>query len=119
VLFGAEYSAWGGSGFTEMRDQTLRPDQYASYGNSIPTPSEIEQTVAVCPTPQQAKAFLETSHRQWERCASGEVRRKYIESGHTFTIGEVHLDTRCRDATKIDKTRLATLTKLRCVAEAC
>jgi hypothetical protein len=89
LLFGAEYSAWGGSGFLEMRNQTLRPDQYASYDNSVPTPSEIEQTVAVFSTADQAQAFMTTSQNQWERCAGGEVRRRYIESGHTYTVGQV------------------------------
>ncbi|OPX05563.1 serine/threonine-protein kinase PknH/PknJ [Mycobacterium sp. AT1] len=89
LLFGAEYSAWGGSGFLEMRNQTLRPDQYASYDNNVPTPSEIEQTVAVFSTADQAQAFMTTSQNQWERCAGGEVRRRYVESGHTYTVGRV------------------------------
>jgi serine/threonine protein kinase len=89
LLFGAEYSAWGGSGFEQMRNQTLRPDQYASYDNNVPTPSEVEQTVAVFPTAAQAQAFITTSQDQWERCAGGEVRRRYIESGHSYTIGPV------------------------------
>jgi len=89
LLFGAEYSAWGGSGFDEMRNQTLRPDQYASYDNNVPTPNEIEQTVAVFPTAAQAQAFMATSQDQWDRCAGGEVRRRYIEGGHTYEIGPV------------------------------
>ena len=89
LLFGAEYSAWGGSGFDEMRNQTMRPDQYASYDNNVPTPTEIEQTVAVFPTADQAQAFIATSTDQWNRCAGGEVRRRYIEGGHTYEIGPV------------------------------
>jgi serine/threonine-protein kinase len=89
LLFGAEYSAWGGSGFEEMRNQTMRPDQYAYYDNSVPTPTEVEQTVAVFSTAAQAEAFIATSQDQWDRCAGGEVRRRYIEGGHTYTIGQV------------------------------
>jgi hypothetical protein len=36
-----------------------------------------------------------------------------------FQMGGLRESRHCRDAEKIDKTRLPTLTKVRCVAEAC
>jgi serine/threonine protein kinase len=92
VIFGSDRSVYADSGFDAIRDQTLEPANY-SYNTTGPT--EVEQTVAIFPTAQQAQAFLKASQHQWQSCATGQVR--YLkpgtdgEGGGTFDLGSVDL----------------------------
>jgi serine/threonine protein kinase len=62
VIFGADHAVYSGTGFEEIRDQTLDPSSY-TIGN------QIEQTAVVFPTAEQAQAVLTAQNQQWQRCA--------------------------------------------------
>jgi PknH-like extracellular domain len=66
VIFTAEQSVYGNTGFVAMRDETLGPasDRWSTV---------VQQTVAVYPTPEQALALMTSSETRWRECASGEV----------------------------------------------
>ncbi len=61
VLYGAEHSVYEGSGFQEIRDQTLDPSNYTS-GN------QLEQTAVVFPSVEAAQASWATQTKQWQSC---------------------------------------------------
>jgi serine/threonine protein kinase len=61
VLYGAEHSVYEGSGFQEIRDQTLDPSNYTS-GN------QLEQTAVVFPSAQAAQASWAAQTKQWQSC---------------------------------------------------
>jgi serine/threonine protein kinase len=92
VIFGNENATYAGTGFTGVRDQILQAEA-SSYDSAAPT--LVEQTVVAFATPDQAKAVLQTSQRQWQDCARGLVSYRVPntnnEVGWSFNFGEVQL----------------------------
>ncbi|WP_208600881.1 sensor domain-containing protein, partial [Mycobacterium malmoense] len=92
VIFGADRRVYANSGFDAILDQTLQPGNY-SYSTTGPT--EVEQTVAVFPTAQQAQNVMTSSQRQWQSCAAGKVGYRVPgtngEVGWDFDLGSVQL----------------------------
>lgn len=92
VIFGADRKVYANSGFDAILDQTLGP---ANYSYSTTGPTEVEQTVAVFPTAQQAQNVLTSSQRQWQACAAGKVGYRVPgtngEVGWDFDLGSVQL----------------------------
>ena len=62
IIFGADHSVYSGTGFDEIRDQTLDPSSY-TVGN------QVEQTAVVFPSAQEAQAVLTVQTKQWQICA--------------------------------------------------
>jgi hypothetical protein len=92
VIFGDESAVYAGTSSTGIRDQVLQAEA-SSYDSAAPT--LIEQTVIAFATPDQAKAIVTTSQRQWQDCARGLVSYRVPntnnEVGWSFNFGEVQL----------------------------
>lgn len=94
VIFGAEHSVYSGSGFQEIRDQTLDPSTYTS-GN------QLEQTAIVFPTTEAAQASWESQTKQWQSCTdlpsevpgtTGlQMGQRNGEGGYTWTLSTVKI----------------------------
>ncbi|OBI18303.1 hypothetical protein A5712_00330 [Mycobacterium sp. E2327] len=92
VIFGADHSVYNGTGYQEIRDQTLDPSSY-TVGH------QVEQTVVVFTTAEQAQAVLESQTKQWRACASLpssvpgtaglQVGQRHGEGGYTWTLANV------------------------------
>nr|WP_308204205.1 sensor domain-containing protein [Mycobacterium mantenii] len=94
LIFGADRTVYSKSGFDAIIDQTLAASTSAPYTAAGPT--EVEQTVVVFPTAQQAQAILASSQRQWQSCATGIVHYRVPntngEVGWGFNVGAVQLN---------------------------
>jgi PknH-like extracellular domain/Protein kinase domain len=92
LIFTAERTVFASTGFDAMLDESLE-----SPAESISTssPLQVEQTAVVYPTPEAAQTVLNSSQRQWQTCAAGQVsvgtRGQNGENGKTFTLGRVQL----------------------------
>ncbi|WP_232518810.1 sensor domain-containing protein [Mycobacterium intracellulare] len=95
VLFGADPSVYNGTGFDGLRDQTLDASTYA-IGN------QIEQTVVVFPTAEQAQAILASQTKQWQACAARpnpyppparalQISQRHGEGGYSWTMADVQV----------------------------
>ncbi len=92
VIFGAEHSVYNGTGFEEIRDQTLGPSSY-TVGH------QVEQTAAVLPSAEKAQALLASQTKQWQTCASLpsevpgmtglQMGQRHGEGGYTWTLANV------------------------------
>ena len=92
VLYGAEHAVYGGSGFQEIRDQTLDPSNYTS-GN------QLEQTAVVFPTAEDAQASWATQTKQWQSCTNLpsdvagmtglQMGQRNGEGGYAWTLSSV------------------------------
>ena len=93
VIFGAEHAVYGGSGFQEIRDQTLDPSNYTS-GN------QVEQTAIVFPTAEEAQASWASQTKQWQSCTNLpsevpgttglQMGQRNGEGGYTWTLSTVN-----------------------------
>jgi serine/threonine protein kinase len=89
VVFGAEHRVYADTGFTEMRDQTFRPETYVS-DETITPPWIVEQTVTVYPTAEAAQALTMASQKEWESCAASTVTEDVPpEDVREFSLGTV------------------------------
>ncbi len=92
IIFGAEHSVYSGTGFEELRDQTLDPSSY-TVGH------QIEQTAVVFPSPEKAQAQLASQTKQWQTCANLpsevpgttglQMGQRHGEGGYTWTLANV------------------------------
>lgn len=83
VVFTAEQTAFGNSGFEAIRDQTLQPDRYSGSGDSV------QQTVIVYPNVELAQAEVADELTRWTRCATSDVTMSKGESGYGWNMGSV------------------------------
>ncbi|WP_445164454.1 sensor domain-containing protein [Mycobacterium sp. Dal123C01] len=92
VIFGDERAVYADSGFAGVRDQTLQAEAYP-YNSTSPT--QVEQTVVVFRTSDQAQAILTSTQRQWQDCARGLVSYRVPntnnEVGWSYNFGGVRL----------------------------
>jgi serine/threonine protein kinase len=92
VIFGAERAVYADSGFAGVRDQTLQPDAYPYNSTSL---TQVEETVVVFPTSDQAQAVLTSTQREWQSCARGLVSYRVPntnnEVGWSYNFGGVQL----------------------------
>ena len=91
VIFTAEHQVYADTGFEAMRDQTFGPEPYV-YDPSQTAPTDIQQTVVVFPSAEQAQAVLAASQKQWQSCSRSEVIRKYQEASPHWNLGRVELN---------------------------
>jgi serine/threonine-protein kinase len=92
IIFGAEHSVYDGTGFEEIRDQTLDPSSY-TVGN------EVEQTAVVFPSADDAQNLLAAQTKQWQTCVSLpssvpgtpglQMGQKHGEGGLAWTLANV------------------------------
>lgn len=96
VVFTGERHVFANTGLVAMQDETLEPPRGA-YNIRVDTvgPKHVEQAVVIYPTSEQAGTILGSSQRQWQSCASGQVRLGTVgqngENGLTFDLGGVQL----------------------------
>jgi serine/threonine-protein kinase len=88
VVFTAEREVFASTGFAAMDDQSLESPPSTT---TTTMPLSIEQTAVAYATPEQAQTVMNSSQRQWETCASGQVsvgtRGQNGENGLTFSLG--------------------------------
>jgi hypothetical protein len=60
---GADHAVYGGTGFDEIRDQTLDPSSY-TIGD------QVEQTAVVFPSADAAQSLLAAQTKQWQECVN-------------------------------------------------
>jgi serine/threonine protein kinase len=95
VIFGADPSVYNGTGFEAIRDQTLDVSSYT-------TGDQIEQTVVVFPTAEQAQAVLTSQTNQWRACANRpnpyppparalQIGQRHGEGGYSWTLADVQV----------------------------
>jgi hypothetical protein len=92
IIFGADHSVYSGTGFDEIRDQTLDPSSY-TVGN------QVEQTAVVFPSAQEAQAVLTAQTKQWQICADLpssvpetpglQIGQRHGEGGLAWTLANV------------------------------
>ncbi|ORV80838.1 hypothetical protein AWC11_27655 [Mycobacterium interjectum] len=93
VIFGADPSVYNGTGFEAIRDQTLDVSSYT-------TGDQIEQTIVVFPTAEQAQAVVTSQTRQWQACANRpnpyppptralQIGQRHGEGGYSWTLADV------------------------------
>jgi serine/threonine protein kinase len=92
VIFGADHAVYNGTGFEEIRDQTLDPSSY-TVGN------QFEQTAVVFPTAEKARAVLVSQTKQWQTCANLpssvpgttglQMGQRHGEGGYAWTLSDV------------------------------
>jgi Protein kinase domain/PknH-like extracellular domain len=92
VIYGAEHAVYGGSGFQEIRDQTLDPSSYTAG-------VQVEQTAIVFPAPNQAQALMASQTKQWQTCTNLpssvpgmtglQMGQRHGEGGYAFTLSSV------------------------------
>jgi serine/threonine protein kinase len=90
VMFTGEHAVFEGTGFTAMRNQVLQqsPGAFSTHGLE-----QVQQSVVVFSSPDQAQAVLTSSQQQWGSCAGKQIRRGTVgqngENGLTFDLGTV------------------------------
>jgi serine/threonine-protein kinase len=93
VIFTAERAVFAGTGFEAMLNQTLEPSGGVAYNATELT--QVQQSVVVYPTPEQAQTVLSSSRRQWQSCTSGQVKLGTVgqagENNLRFELGTVQL----------------------------
>jgi hypothetical protein len=89
VVFGAEHNVYADTGFNAMRDQTFAKEPYV-YNATGSAPIDLEQTVIVFPSADQAQAVVASAQNQWRSCA-GDVVDQHVgpESGFEWKLGDV------------------------------
>ena len=94
VIFTGERVVFADSGFVAMRNQTLEPPSAGPYSTTGLT--QVQQSVIVYATAEQAQTVLTSSQREWRSCASGRVELGTVgqngENGLTFDFGPVQLN---------------------------
>lgn len=92
MIFTGERTVFSTTGFQAMHHELLEPP-VGSMSTTLPL--NVEQTVLVYPGPEQARTVLDSSQRQWQTCANGEIKQSTRgengENGVTFTLGQVQL----------------------------
>jgi serine/threonine protein kinase len=89
VVFGAEHSVYADAGFSAIRDQTFATEPYANNPTGS-APIDVEQTVIVFPSSNQAEAVVASAQSQWRSCASDYVDQHVgPEFGYDWKLGEV------------------------------
>jgi PknH-like extracellular domain len=92
VIFTGERTVFASTGFEAMQHELLEPPLESM---STTLPLDVEQNVVVYPGPEQARTVLDSSQRQWQACANGEVKQgtrgQNGENGVTFALGPVQL----------------------------
>lgn len=94
VIFGAEHAVYAGTGFEEIRDQTLKPSSYMSG-------FDLEQTAIVFPTADKASELLASQTKQWQACANlpssvpgmtgMQMGQRHGEGGYSWTLSSVNV----------------------------
>jgi hypothetical protein len=92
IIFGADHAVYSGTGFDEIRDQTVDPSSY-TVGN------QVEQTAVVFPSAQDAQALLAAQTKQWQTCVNLpssvpgtpglQMAQRHGEGGLTWTLADV------------------------------
>ena len=89
VVFGAEHEVYADTGFDVIRDQTFAKEPYVYNATGSP-PQDLEQTVIVFPSPDQAQSVVTSAQNQWRSCATSEVDQTVgPESGYGWKLGDV------------------------------
>lgn len=74
VLFGGEHDVYADTGFVAMRDQTFAEEAYLSISNVTGSvPDDLEQTVVVFGSADQAATLMASAENQWRSCATTTV----------------------------------------------
>ena len=85
VVYTGEHKAYGAAG-----SATLKTQSFGSLYGGAAGPHLVQQTAAIFASAEQARAFLERSHTQWNSCASGQVQAILgYENGADYTLGSV------------------------------
>lgn len=89
VVFGAEHAVYADTGFDAMRDQTFIQDSYVFRATGS-APEDLEQTVVVFPSADQAQTLMTSAENQWRSCATATVyERTSPEDSNPWKLGSV------------------------------
>jgi hypothetical protein len=85
AIYGAEEPVYEGSGWTAVRDQVAREP-------SGDNDHWVEQTAVLFGSPDQAKAFVDSSHTTWEQCQADDLTVYDGSDSYVWQIEPVRFD---------------------------
>lgn len=94
VIFTGERAVFAETGYTAMLTEQLEQSASPYYYNLV-GPLQVAQTVAIYDTADQADSVLTASRRQWQSCATSDVRLGTVgqngENNLNFQLGEIRV----------------------------